>query len=69
MRRDLAGVAEAGFADDALPIPGLRRFIRDGYFYDYRILGRVIEIAAVSSSMNRPLAVTPDDDIDFEVKD
>ncbi|KQN69705.1 MULTISPECIES: type II toxin-antitoxin system RelE/ParE family toxin [unclassified Devosia] len=70
VRRDLEGFAEAGFADETLPVPGMRRFLRDGYFYDYRIGAREIEIAAVSSSVNRPLAVPPDDhDIDFEAKD
>ena len=30
VRRDLADFAEAGFSDDGLPVPNLRRFIRDG---------------------------------------
>lgn len=30
VRRDLAGFAEAGFSDDGLPVPGLRRLLRDG---------------------------------------
>lgn len=67
VRRDLASFAEAGFSDEGLPIPGLRRFVRDGYFYDYRIRQSEIEIADISSSVNRPLSKpSDDDDFDFE---
>lgn len=65
VRRDLASFAEAGFFDEALPVPGMRRFVRDGYFYDYRAGKDLIEIAAISSSVNRPL-LTPSDDDDFD---
>lgn len=67
VRRDLAGFAEAGFSDEGLPVPGLRRFIRDGYFYDYRLGQSEIEIVVISSSVNRPLSrPSDDDDFDFE---
>ncbi|NMA97000.1 MAG: type II toxin-antitoxin system RelE/ParE family toxin [Phyllobacteriaceae bacterium] len=37
VREHLGQFAEAGFADDSLPIKGMRRLIRDGYRFDYRI--------------------------------
>ena len=35
VRRDLARHAFAGFSEDSLPIPDMRRLLRDGYRYDY----------------------------------
>lgn len=68
VRRDLAGFAEAGFSEEGLPVPGLRRLLRDGYFYDYRVRETEIEVVAISSSVNRPLLNPSDDDnLDFEV--
>ena len=68
VRRDLAGFAEAGFSDEGLPVPGLRRLVRDGYFYDYRIREAEVEVVAISSSVNRPLQnPSDDDDLDFEL--
>ena len=66
VRRDLEDFAQAGFSDRELPVPNLRRFIRDGYRYDYRIGKTHIEIAVISSSVNTPLQA-PDDEGDFEV--
>jgi len=68
VRHDLANFAEAGFSDEGLPVPGMRRFVRDGYFYDYRIQENKIEIAEISSSVNRPLLnPSDDDDFDYEI--
>lgn len=70
VRRDLSDFAEAGFSDDGLPVPNLRRFIRDGYRYDYRIGGKDIEIVLISSSVNTPLLTqSDDDDSNFEMPD
>ena len=66
VRLDLEDFAQAGFSDRELPVPNLRRFIRDGYRYDYRIGKTHIEIAVISSSVNTPLQA-PDDEGDFEV--
>lgn len=66
VRRDLAGFAKAGFSDEGLPIPGLRRLVRDGYFYDYRIREAEVEVVAISSSVNRLVNPSDDDDFDFE---
>lgn len=67
VRRDLSSFAEAGFSDEGLPVPGLRRFIRDGYFYDYRLGQSELEIVVISSSVNRSLLKpSDDDDFDFE---
>jgi plasmid stabilization system protein ParE len=65
VRRDLTQYALAGFSEDSLPIPGMRRLLRDGYRYDYRVLQGHIEIAEISHSVNTPLP-DPDDDFDFE---
>ncbi|OAM77821.1 type II toxin-antitoxin system RelE/ParE family toxin [Devosia elaeis] len=65
VRRDLEQHSQAGFASDDLPIPGLRRLIRDGYRFDYRLTERFIEVAAISSSVNTPLT-GPSDDPDFD---
>jgi plasmid stabilization system protein ParE len=67
VREHLAQFSEAGFSETSLPIKGMRRLIRDGYRFDYRIEKAAIEIAAISSSVNTPLAVPPDDpDVDYE---
>lgn len=66
-RRDLAAFPDAGFSDESLPIPEMRRLIRDGYRYDYRIGGEEIEVAEISSSINTPLLHPSDnEDFDFE---
>lgn len=65
VRRDLQDHGHVGFANDDLPIPGLRRLVRDGYRFDYRLTATSIEIAAISSSVNTPLA-GPSDDPDFD---
>ncbi len=62
VRRDLTAFAEAG---QLLPVPSVRRLIREGYRFDYRIRPDVIEIVAVSSSVNTPLDM-PSDDPDFD---
>ncbi|WP_116654986.1 type II toxin-antitoxin system RelE/ParE family toxin [Pelagibacterium sediminicola] len=68
VKRDLARFPEAGFPDEALPIPGLRRLIRNGYRYDYRILEEEVQVAEISSSVNTPL-LNPSDDEDFDFED
>lgn len=68
VRRDLAIFAEAGFSEDEHPVPGMRRFIRDGYRFDYRVTETDIEVADISSSVNTPLLnPSDDDDDDYEV--
>ena len=62
VRRDLTAFAEAG---EILPGPNVRRLIRVGYRFDYRIGSGVVEIVAVSSSVNTPLDM-PSDDPDFD---
>lgn len=68
VRRDLVMFVESGFEGEDLPIPGTRRFNRDGYHFDYRVKDNQIEIAGISSSINTPL-LNPSDtgDLDFEV--
>jgi plasmid stabilization system protein ParE len=69
VRRDLAAFAASGFGGDDLLIPGTRRFIRDGYYFDYRIKNDHIEIADISSSVNTPLLDPSDtEDGDYEVE-
>lgn len=67
-KRDIAAFPEVGFPDEALPIPGMRRLIRNGYRYDYRILEEEIQVAEISSSVNTPL-LNPSDDEDFDFED
>ncbi|KRA42242.1 type II toxin-antitoxin system RelE/ParE family toxin [Devosia sp. Root635] len=67
VRRDLTSFGEAGFSDEKAPVPGMRRIVRNGYFYDYRVEKNAIEIALISSSVNRPLlGPSDDDDFDYE---
>lgn len=66
-RKDLSRFAEAGFEGEELPIPGMRRLLRGGYRVDYLNVGDEIFVAAISSSVNTPLAVPSDDDFDYEV--
>ncbi|MCP8885378.1 type II toxin-antitoxin system RelE/ParE family toxin [Devosia sp. XJ19-1] len=65
VRQHLKLFTEAGFADAGLPMPGMRRLVRDGFRIDYRLLGGVIEIVAISHSVNSPL-IGPSDDPDFD---
>lgn len=65
VRQHLGQFAEAGFSEPGLPIEGMRRLIRNGYRFDYRLGETAIEIAVIASSVNTPLAV-PTDDPDFD---
>lgn len=65
VRRDLTQYSHAGFVETSLPLPGMRRMIRDGYRYDYSVAGGIVEIVAISSSVNTPLS-GPSDDPDFD---
>lgn len=40
VRKHLSMFAEAGFVEDGLPIPGIRRLIRGGYRFGYRVSRR-----------------------------
>ena len=63
--KDLELFAESGFQGDTLPMPGMRRLVRDGYRIDYKVENGDVLIAAISSSVNTPLD-RPSDDPDFD---
>lgn len=67
-KRDIATFPELGSLDEALPIPGMRRLIRNGYRYDYRMLEKEIQVAEISSSVNTPL-LNPSEEEDFDFED
>lgn len=66
-RDGLALFTESGFEGRELPVPGMRRLLRDGYRIDYKVSNGEILIAAISSSINTPLdGPGDDDDFDYE---
>ena len=66
-REDLEDFKQSGFEGDDLPLPGMRRLVRGGYWIDYKVENGDVLIAAISSSVNTPLDRPSDDpDFDFE---